>query len=61
MYLMRDLSRKSLSEIGQLFGGKTHSTVLYACNKLEAEMKDDPALAEAVRNLRSELAGQPDA
>jgi chromosomal replication initiator protein len=58
MYLMRELSRKSLVEIGQLFGGKAHSTVLYSCDKLEKEMKADPSLAAIVRTLRTQLAGQ---
>ncbi|HEU4753755.1 MAG TPA: chromosomal replication initiator protein DnaA, partial [Armatimonadota bacterium] len=57
MYLMRELSRKSLSEIGQLFGGKAHSTVLYSCSKLEREMEVDPALGDAVRSLRARVAG----
>jgi chromosomal replication initiator protein len=60
MYLMRELSRKSLVEIGQLFGGKAHSTVLYACDKLEKEMKTDASLETAIRGLRSQLAGQPE-
>jgi len=55
MYLMRDLSRKSLSEIGRVFGGKTHSTVLYACSRLEKEMQANEGLASAVRGLRSQL------
>ena len=58
MYLIRELSRKSLSEIGQLFGGKAHSTVLYSCVKLEREMKDDPSLAGTVRDLRGQFAAQ---
>jgi chromosomal replication initiator protein len=57
MYLMRELSRKSLSEIGQLFGGKTHSTVLYSCGKLEREMKADAGLESAVRGLRAQISG----
>jgi len=57
MYLMRELSRRSLSEIGQAFGGKTHSTVLYACGRLEKEMQADEALQTAVQGLRSRLAG----
>lgn len=58
MYLMRELSRKSLVEIGQMFGGKTHSTVLYACEKLEKAMKTDTDLAGIVRGLRLRLSGQ---
>lgn len=59
MYLMRELTRKSLMEIGEAFGGKAHSTVLYACEKLEKEMKSDPGLESAVRELRQQLAGPP--
>jgi chromosomal replication initiator protein len=55
MYLMRDLTRTSLTQIGELFGGKTHSTVLYACKKLEAEMKQNAELAEAIRRLCARL------
>jgi len=57
MYLMRELSRKSLSEIGQLFGGKTHSTVLYSCDKLEREMKADAGLEASIRGLRAQISG----
>lgn len=60
MYLMRELSRKSLIEIGQAFGGKAHSTVLHACAKMEREMKADPELEAAVRGLRTQLAGAPE-
>jgi chromosomal replication initiator protein len=61
MYLMRELSRKSLAEIGELFGGKAHSTVLYACGKLEKEMKQDASLEAAIRGLRTQIAGSSEA
>ncbi|MEW6008286.1 MAG: chromosomal replication initiator protein DnaA [Candidatus Omnitrophota bacterium] len=38
MYLSRELTNQSLPEIGQAFGGKDHTTVLYACNKIKVEM-----------------------
>jgi chromosomal replication initiator protein len=59
MYLMRELSKKSLVEIGEAFGGKTHSTVHYSCSKLEKEMREDASLAETVRGLRTRLAAGP--
>jgi len=52
IYLTRELTRGSLTQVGELFGGKTHSTVLYSCQKLEQEMKTDAALAAAVQELR---------
>ena len=48
-----------LPEIGEAFGGKAHSTGLYACEKLEKEMTSDPGLESAVRELRQQLAGPP--
>lgn len=57
MFLMREVGRVSLAQIGDLFGGKSHSTVLYACQKLEARMKQDAELAEAIQQLRARLTG----
>jgi chromosomal replication initiator protein len=55
MYLTRELTRSSLQAVGELFGGKTHSTVVYACQKLEQEMKTDAELASAVHQLCDRL------
>jgi chromosomal replication initiator protein len=55
MYLTRELTRSSLAEVGELFGGKTHSTVVYACQKLEQELKQDAELAAAVQQLCARL------
>lgn len=60
MYLMRDLTRHSLSEIGALFGGKTHSTVLYACAKMDKALETDAELAESLGVLRRRIAGESD-
>lgn len=38
MYLCRDQTSLSLPKIGALFGGRDHSTVLYACNKIKEDM-----------------------
>ena len=47
--------RSSLAQVGELFGGKTHSTVIYACQKLQQAMKSDAALAAAVQQLCARL------
>jgi chromosomal replication initiator protein len=57
MYLTRELTRSSLAEVGELFGGKTHSTVVYACQKLQEQMKQDADLAAAVQQLCARLKG----
>ena len=40
MYLARDLTEASLPQIGERFGGRDHSTVLYAVNKIERQLTD---------------------
>ena len=41
MYLARDLTEASLPQIGDRFGGRHHTTVLYAIDKVERQLKDD--------------------
>jgi chromosomal replication initiator protein len=55
MYLMRQLTDLSLMEIGRVFGGRDHTTVLYACDKVGSLMSGDTALAERVSGLFSTL------
>jgi chromosomal replication initiator protein len=55
MYLARRLTRLSLDEIGNYFGGRDHSTVLHACRKVESAMQDDAVLSGAVHRLCGEL------
>jgi chromosomal replication initiator protein len=56
MYLVRQLTELSLVEIGRLFGGRDHTTVIYACEKVGREMTTDSELAEKVNGLISTLA-----
>lgn len=56
MYLARKLTALSLEEIGRLFGGRDHTTVLHACRKVEEALPDDAMLSGAVRQLHSQLA-----
>lgn len=57
MYLMRQLTSASFPDIGQRFGGRDHSTVMYAVKKIEQKIKDDVSLRNAVEGLRKALAG----
>ena len=56
MYLMRQLTDLSLAEIGRSFGGRDHSTVLYACEKITVQIRTDNVLADKVNGLISTLA-----
>jgi chromosomal replication initiator protein len=55
MYLARKLTRHSLEEIGRYFGGRDHSTVLYAVEKLGKESNEDPRLRELFATLIGEI------
>ena len=50
MYLARDLTEASLPQIGARFGGRHHSTVIHAVDKVERQLKDghDPQLQDLV-------------
>ncbi|MCI0469670.1 MAG: chromosomal replication initiator protein DnaA, partial [Nitrospirae bacterium] len=41
MYIAKQLTAHSLSEIGKNFGGKGHATVIYSCKQIEEEMGRD--------------------
>jgi chromosomal replication initiator protein len=57
MYLMRELLDLSLVEIGNHFGGRDHSTVIHAVNKVEEEMSGDDGFRTRVELLRDGLGG----
>jgi chromosomal replication initiator protein len=61
MYLMRQHTDLSLPKIGEEFGGKDHTTVIYSCDKVSDLQKTDPELAQSLRHLgdRIKLANQP--
>lgn len=44
MYLVRDLTEHSLPEIGEYFGGRDHTTILHAYNKIKDQIKKDQKL-----------------
>jgi chromosomal replication initiator protein len=55
MYLARELTEHSLPEIGRGIGGRNHTTVLHAVNRISAAMRSDPAVRKAVDNLHRRL------
>jgi chromosomal replication initiator protein len=57
MYLAKQLTTRSLPEIGRKFGGRDHTTVMHAVRKIEELKGTDPALAEDVELLRRMLQG----
>ncbi|MEN9604796.1 MAG: chromosomal replication initiation protein chromosomal replication initiator protein [Candidatus Parcubacteria bacterium] len=53
MYLLREDFGNSLSSIGQKLGGRDHTTVLHACEKVGNEIKNNTTLIEEVGQIRS--------
>ncbi len=56
MYLTRQLTDLSLGEIGRLFGGRDHTTVLYACEKVANLIQSENSFADKINGLISTLA-----
>ncbi len=57
MYLSRELTPASLPEIGAAFGGRDHTTVIHAINKVEQKMKQDTDLAAVIEKLIQQVKG----
>ncbi len=55
MYLARQLTSESFAEIGRGFGGKDHTTVLHAVNKIEALLQEDPKFRRTLDNIINTL------
>ena len=56
IYLARELTGKSLPEIGRRLGGRDHSTILSAVRSLSGDIERDSDLAQAVDKLKRQLA-----
>ncbi len=55
MYLVKELTKASLPEIGRAFGGKHHTTVIHSINKIEQLRSVDPDLNRMVHSLIDSL------
>jgi chromosomal replication initiator protein len=53
--LARELTKYSLTQIGQQFGGRDHTTVIHACQKISDQMERDVSLKATVNQLKKEL------
>lgn len=55
MYLARELTDNSLPKIGEAFGGKDHTTVMNACDRIKTKLKDDQSMNNDIQELKNLL------
>ncbi|HLD30571.1 MAG TPA: helix-turn-helix domain-containing protein, partial [bacterium] len=55
MYLTRTMTNLSTTEIGSKFGGRDHSTVMHASNKIQKQLHEDPFFNQLVNKIVKEI------
>jgi len=55
MYLARTLTEYSTTEIGENFGGKDHTTVMHACNKIKKKLASDPYFTALINKITQQI------
>lgn len=55
MYLIREMTDSSLPKIGSLFGGRDHTTVKYACDKIDYEIRHDENFRDIIEYIKREI------
>ncbi|MDY3014309.1 MAG: chromosomal replication initiator protein DnaA [Evtepia sp.] len=55
MYLIRNMTKLSLKEIGKEFENRDHTTVLHSIDRIEKLSKSNPEIAEVVKDIRSNV------
>jgi len=57
MYLARQMTDSSLPKVGDEFGGRDHTTVIHACEKISGDVSRDPLLAGTIKQLMTKIRG----
>jgi chromosomal replication initiator protein len=57
MYLVREEIGTSLPQIGELLGGRDHTTIIHGCDKIAAQIEADEALRRDWLAIKSSLSG----
>jgi chromosomal replication initiator protein len=51
MYIIREITEYTTTEIGQAFGGRDHTTVMHSCQKIEERIKAEPSMDATIQSL----------
>ena len=57
MYLTRELTEYSFPEIGSFFGGKDHSTIMHAYEKIKKQISEDENMTYTIKQLKEKIRG----
>ncbi|GHU92975.1 chromosomal replication initiator protein DnaA [Spirochaetia bacterium] len=52
MYIAREITEYSTTELGQAFGGRDHTTVMHSCQKIEESIRADPTMDSTIESLK---------
>lgn len=55
MYLAKELTNSTLETIGLNFGGKDHATVLYSCNSIKEQIKNNKEVASQIEDIKEQI------
>ena len=55
MYLARQLTEENLNRIGLEFGGRDHSTVIHACDKIAMDIKTNMTLQKEIKEIQNKM------
>jgi chromosomal replication initiator protein len=55
MYIARQLTHASLSEVGRAFGGKDHTTVLHGVEKIQQMLQEDPKFKKTIDSITQNI------
>jgi chromosomal replication initiator protein len=51
MFIARSITEASMTDIGLEFGGRDHTTVMHACQRIESRMRTDPTIEDIIQTL----------
>lgn len=57
-YIIRSLTEASFPKIGELLGGRKHTTILYAYDKIREELENHPVLKQQIEEIKSRIKSQ---
>lgn len=55
MYLTREMTQLSTTRIGELFGGRDHTTVMHACDKISKESRANPQTLKTIEGIKTTI------